>query len=348
MTYLRKAVESLDPYVPGIQPTDPAVIKLNTNENPYPPTDSVLKAIQNATGASLRLYPDPLSTDLSSKITEVYGVKSDQVVVGNGSDEIIAMIFRAAIDPGDRVLLFYPTYTLYYVLARLHDADVTQIQLDEQFELPETIGDGNYKLCFIPNPNVPGGNLISRQTIVKLARTIKGLLVVDEAYVDFAEENSIDLLSKHENIIITRTFSKSFSLAGLRIGFALAHKNIIEGLKKIKDSYNINRISAAAAKAALDDLDIVKKRIADIKKVRDDVAGRLKSLQFEVLPSQTNFLCAKPQKISARELYEELVKRKVLVRFFDHPRIDKYLRITIGTKEQMEILLTHIQEILKK
>ena len=314
--YFRKNVINMEGYVPGEQLNDPDIIKLNTNENPYPPPENVIKALENEINSRLNLYPDPVANKLRDSIAGIYNIDSSQVIASNGSDEILSIIFRSFIDPGDRVLLFNPTYTLYYTLAESVDADVVTCELDENFDIPEKAFQIQCKLCFIPNPNAPTGNTFSKEKLSKLASSINGILVIDEAYVDFSDDNCLDLLNKHENIIITRTFSKSFSLAGMRIGYGISSSDIIKGLMKIKDSYNLNRLSIVAGEAVLNNITEVHRRIDIIKKLRDKSAQEFKKLGFTVLDSHTNFLFVKPVKIPAKELYKKLYDRKILVRFF--------------------------------
>jgi len=345
--YFKQNIILMDSYVPGIQPKESGFIKLNTNENPYPPTIKVIEALAKGIDGKLRLYPDPNCDSLREKISSVYNVDKERIIVGNGSDEILALIMRGVISANDPVLLLYPTYTLYNVLAREASAKIIEFELDEYFNIPEPFYFQKCKLCYVPNPNVPAGNTIPKIDIERLAGNIEGILVVDEAYVDFSEENSLDLLDKYNNIIITRSFSKSFSLAGMRIGFAIASKEIIKNLMKIKDSYNVNRLSAIAAESALDDIEAIMRQISVIKQRRDKYSSILKKMQFHVLPSQTNFLFVKPPYIEAKYMYEKLLERKILVRFFNQQRVNNYLRITIGTEEEMNFMIKNMQNILE-
>jgi len=345
--YFRNNVTGMEGYIPGEQLNDPDIIKLNTNENPYPPPENVTQALTDEINSKLNLYPDPVANNLRDTIASIYNIDSSQIIAGNGSDEILSIIFRSFIDPGDKVLLFSPTYTLYYTLAESVDADVITCELDENFDLPEKAFNIQCKLCFIPNPNAPTGNSFAKEKLSKLASSINGILVIDEAYVDFSDDNCLDLLKKHKNIIITRTFSKSFSLAGMRIGYGISSVDIIKGLMKIKDSYNLNRLSIVAGEAALNNITEVHRRIDIIKKLRDQSARKFKKLGFIVLNSQTNFLFVKPVKISAKKLYKSLYNRKILIRFFNQDRVDEFLRITIGTEKQMRILFQTIKEIME-
>ncbi|MDX9702538.1 MAG: histidinol-phosphate transaminase [Candidatus Auribacterota bacterium] len=344
----RKNIYDMDSYVPGIQPKDARVIKLNTNENPYPPPSAVIDGLKQAIGAQLRLYPDPVCDDLRIAIAKTYGFSKDNIIASNGSDEILSMIIRAFVDPGDSVLLMYPTYSLYKVLAIAQSAKIIECALTEDFSIPQTAYSQQAKVCFVPNPNVPAGNYIDKKNLLRLANTCGGILVIDEAYVDFAEDSCLDLLEDNKNIIITRTFSKSFSLAGMRIGFAIADESVIKGLMKIKDSYNLNRLSALAGKIAVENLNEVRSRAQSIKALRDQTAKQLQSLQFEVLPSQTNFLFARPLQATARFIYEKLLSKNILVRFFDQPRVDQYIRVTIGTENEMKIFIETVKQITEQ
>ncbi|MCB1196480.1 histidinol-phosphate transaminase [bacterium] len=348
MNYFRKCVREIEPYVPGLQLNDPEIIKLNTNENPYPPSEKVLSSLKNQINETLRLYPDPVSNELRDTIAKTYSLNRDNIIVGNGSDEMLSLIFRAFVEPGDSTLFFYPTYTLYTVLAQANSANIIQIQLDDLFNIPDQPFPKNCKLCCVPNPNVPSGNFIPHHVLKCLANTIDGILVIDEAYVDFAEDNCLNLLKENDNIIITRTFSKSFSLAGMRIGYSIASPHIIDGLMSIKDSYNLNRLSAVAAKAALDDIETIHLTIQKIKAVRSQTAHELKKLGFDVLPSQTNFIFTRHPRIHSKDLYEKLLARKILVRYFNQPRVNAYVRITIGTESEMETLIKTISQIMEK
>lgn len=346
--FLRPNVAKMEPYVPGIQPKSPGIIKLNTNENPYPPPDEVIDAVKHAAGAALRLYPDPLCDELRGAIAHAYGVSIDQIIAGNGSDEILSMIMRAFVDPGDKVLLMYPTYSLYKVLCEAHDGVIVECELTDDFSIPEFAYSQQCKLCFIPNPNVPSGNFFDKKDLSRLATTCGGILVIDEAYVDFASDDCLDLLNEHPNIIITRTFSKSFSLAGMRIGYAVADDSVIKGLMKIKDSYNLNRLSVVAATAAIRQLPVMQQRACAIAGLRDKVSRELESLHFTVLPSQTNFIFVKPVRSDAKTIYEKLLEQNILVRYFDQPRVNEYIRITIGTPEEMNTFIETIQQIMEQ
>jgi histidinol-phosphate aminotransferase len=331
----------LEGYKPGEQPQEEGFIKLNTNENPYPPSPLVLSRLKKAVNARLRLYPDPLGEKLREKISQVYGVNSQRVILGNGSDETLGIIMRSFIGNGDKIVNLYPSYTLYKVLARIQEAEIIEVDLNEDYSLPEKIPEGD--LILITNPNTPSGTLIPCQRIKDLCRERKGVVVLDEAYVDFARENCLELSSKFENLIILRTLSKSFSLAGMRIGFGIAARNLIQGMLKVKDSYNLNQLSLVAAEAALSDLEYRDRNVQSIISRRELLSESLKELGFFVYPSEANFVLAKSPR--AKEIYEKLKEKKILLRYFDEPRLRDALRITIGTSEEIQKLIDTLKTI---
>ncbi len=334
MPYLRECIENLEAYKPGEQPQGEDFIKLNTNENPYPPSPLVLSRLKEAISPKLRLYPDPLGKRLREKISQVYEIDSQRIILGNGSDEILSIIMRAFVGRGDTIVNLYPSYTLYKVLARIQEARIAEIDLNEDYSLPREIPQGD--LILITNPNTPSGTLIPQSRIKDLCKEKKGVVVLDEAYVDFSRENCLQLSSQFENLIILRTLSKSFSLAGMRIGFGIASRGLIAGMLKVKDSYNLNQLSLVAAEAALNDLEYTRKNIQSIISQRKLLSQSLKGLGFFVYPSEANFVLAKSSR--AREIYDKLRKRKILLRYFDEPRLRDALRITIGTPEEMQKL----------
>ena len=257
LRYFRPNITALAGYVPGEQPEDGGVIKLNTNENPYPPSPKVRAALRKAIDASLRLYPESRSDTLRTIAGSIYGVKPANIVAGNGSDELLSMLLRCFVGPHDRVAFPVPTYSLYDTLVAIQDGLPAPVDFPPDFSLPSALAEQSAALTFLCNPNAPSGTLVSLQQIEKLARSLPGVLVIDEAYVDFAGSegvSSIPLIQRLPNLVVLRTFSKSFSLAGMRIGLAFASEHIISGMMKVKDSYNINRLSLIAATAALQDL----------------------------------------------------------------------------------------------
>lgn len=347
MSYFRTNIEKMSGYTPGEQPKDGIYIKLNTNENPYPPSSGVLNAIKEAVNENLRLYPDPVATAARTKIAEILGTRPECVMTGNGSDDLLSIIIRSFAGEGDKVVFPYPSYMLYKTLAELQDGVACAVDFTEGYSLPEDFIVEGAKVTFIANPNSPSGTMISPGKISKIASKIDGVLVVDEAYADFADDNCLSLVKQHDNILILRTLSKSYSLAGIRLGFCIAQEPLIQGLMKVKDSYNVDRLSIAAVIAALDDQKSMKAHTEKIKETRRYLTKSLQGMGFFVYPSQTNFVLARCMKgVSAHTLYQTLKARKILVRYFNLRRLDDCLRITIGTREEIDILLKHLKELV--
>ena len=346
MNWFRDNISSLEPYQPGFQPKEGGFVKLNTNENPYPPAPGAGRALRDFSAGRLRLYPDPLSTGLREMIGEVYGFPLERIIVGNGSDELLSIALRCFAGEGDRVAFPTPSYSLFQVLARIQGAKARAYELDEDFGLPEDFTSAPASLKLIATPNSPTGTVFPIPAIERILRKSEGVVLVDEAYVDFSEENCLPLLLDFPNLVVTRTLSKSYSLAGARVGYAFASEEIVAGMMKVKDSYNLNSVSAAAATAALADQDYFGEIAARIVAERERLAQSLVELGFKVFPSGANFLLCRPPEGRAREMYEDLFERKILVRWFDTPRLCEYLRISIGTPEEMDLLTGAIQEIL--
>lgn len=347
LSYFRTNIERMSGYTPGEQPKDGIYIKLNTNENPYPPSSGVLNAIKEAVNENLRLYPDPVATAARTKIAEILGTRPECVMTGNGSDDLLSIIIRSFAGEGDKVVFPYPSYMLYKTLAELQDGVACAVDFTEGYSLPEDFIVEGAKVTFIANPNSPSGTMISPGKISKIASKIDGVLVVDEAYADFADDNCLSLIKQHDNILILRTLSKSYSLAGIRLGFCIAQEPLIQGLMKVKDSYNVDRLSIAAVIAALDDQKSMKAHTEKIKETRRYLTKSLQEMGFFVYPSQTNFVLARCMKgVSAHTLYQTLKARKILVRYFNLRRLDDCLRITIGTREEIDILLKHLKELV--
>lgn len=332
-------------YVPGEQPRDDGFIKLNTNENPYPPSPKVLAALRKAINPSLRLYPEPLSDNLRSVAATVYGVKPENIIAGNGSDELLSMLLRCFVGPKDRVAFPVPTYSLYDTLVEIQDGVSARVHYGEDFSLPQNLAGQSAALTFLCNPNAPSGTMVSLPEISKLAGAVAGILVVDEAYVDFAESegaSSIPLIRQIPNIIVLRSFSKSFSLAGMRIGLAFASEEIIGGMMKVKDSYNLNRLSLVAATAALEDMPWMKRNAERIQRSRTKLSSALKRMGYQVYPSHANFVLARMREQNLKSVYEELKQRKILVRYFDTTDLRDCLRITVGAPREVKALVQEL------
>jgi histidinol-phosphate aminotransferase len=341
-----RVVRKLVPYVPGLQPKTRGYLKLNSNENPYPPAPQVLVALQKATDAQLRVYPDPVCTGLRSTLAQRLKIPATRLIIGNGSDEILRLICQAYIDPGTRIGMLAPTYTLFETLGQMFRAKLIPYPLDDNYSLPSAVFSSREKVFFLANPNSPVGTFYPPRLIARLLRCRpRTLFVVDEAYVDFAPQHCLGLLRRFGNLIITRTLSKSYSLAGLRIGFAVANAQIISQLYKIKDSYNVNRLSQVAAEAALRAAPYFRRNIQRIKQTRARVRRELQHLGFRVPPSQANFLFAIGYQ--SYKIYQQLKARKILVRYFKlHPHAPG-LRISIGTEQEMSTLLRALKKMIR-
>ena len=349
MKYQRDILKDVEGYVPGEQPRMPNIIKLNTNENPYPPSPKVLEALRALPAEALRKYPEPLSVDFRTACAERYGYEGpDWVIVGNGMDELLALAMRAFVDPGDSVLSTYPTYTLYETLAQLHGARAVLIDLDDAFQLTDAFFSTPARLCILPRPNAPSGVCPPRAEVERLCRTFDGIVVIDEAYVDFSDDNCIDFPKRFENAIVMRTFSKSFSLAGLRLGAAVAQPAIIREFLKVKDSYNLNVISQTAGIAAMRDYDWMRQNVEKVRATRTRLMAALHEMGFHVPPSQSNFVLAQWDGTpDAKAIFDALRARAIIVRYFAKRRLDNALRITVGTDDETNALLAALREIVK-
>ncbi|HSY10530.1 MAG TPA: histidinol-phosphate transaminase [Candidatus Dormibacteraeota bacterium] len=357
---VRPLVRELHPYVYGEQPKIKELIKLNTNENPYPPSPKVLSAVKKATDGRLRLYPSPTAQALREKLAKLHGCRADNIVVGNGSDELLALATRAFVEPEQNsklakatVQYFTPSYSLYPVLADIHGARKNPVQLRPDFGLPDVaelkrvkIWKFDAALTFVTTPNAPSGLGYKTSELEKLCRAQKGVMILDEAYVDFAKENALKLALKFPHVIVARTFSKAYSLCFQRVGYFVGHHDLIAALHKIRDSYNVNGLGQIAATATLDDLKYYHANFKKIISVRERLSRELTKFGFRVLPSQTNFILAKPLRFSAEDWQKKLRARQILVRWFPFPKVENYLRITIGTPSEAEALVQAARIIL--
>jgi histidinol-phosphate aminotransferase len=340
--YFRANISQLAGYVPGEQPGNDGTIKLNTNENPYPPSPRVYAALRGAINSDLRLYPQPLSDSLRVTAARVYGIEPENVIAGNGSDEILSILLRCFVGAHDRVAFPVPTYSLYDTLIAIQGGERAAVDYPEDFSLPDTLAAQNAALTFLCNPNSPSGTLVPLQGINRLARAVSGVLVVDEAYIDFAESEGasmLPLVHQLPNLVVLRTFSKSFSLAGMRIGLAFASEEIISGMMKVKDSYNLNRLSMIAATAALQDMPWMTRNVQRIQRSRRKLTRTLTRMGFHVYPSHANFVLAQKKGQNLRAVYESLKNHKILVRYFDAPGLQDCLRISVGSPGEIRVLL---------
>lgn len=342
--FVRKAVRELAAYTPGEQPKECDIIKLNTNENAYPPSPKITELF-NRPLERLRLYPDPVCLELREALAEYHGCKPEQIFVGNGSDEVLAMCVRAFVERDGSVGYFEPSYSLYPVLAAIHELVTKPVRLNKDFSwnMPK---DYSASLFFLANPNAPTSIQYPESTIESFCRGFPGVVLIDEAYVDFAGYNCVKLALSMDNVLVARTYSKSFSLAGLRVGYVIGAKPLIDAFYKIKDSYNIDRLAQEIALTAVRDASHMRRNVERIVETRARVSAELKKRGFTVFPSNTNFLWVKPPKLGARAMFEALRKQKIIVRYFPAPLTADYLRITIATDAEMTVLLTSLDQIL--
>ncbi|OAB59037.1 histidinol-phosphate aminotransferase [Phormidium willei BDU 130791] len=348
-SYFRPAVDAMQGYIPGEQPKPGTrILKLNTNENPYPPSPEAMALLRNFDGELLRRYPHPYANPFREAIAEVLNLPLDWIIVGNGSDEILNLLIRAAAEGDSRRVVYpTPTYVLYKTLAAIQPATVVEIPYGENYQLPvDALLNAQGAVTFIASPNSPSGHLVSNDDLRRLAKGLSGVLVVDEAYVDFADGTALPLVAEFENVIVTRTLSKGYSLAGLRLGFGIAQPGLLAGLFKVKDSYNIDAIAALMGAAAMRDQDYKNHCAERVKGSRHRLSQELQGLGFKVPPSQTNFLLVTPPRENAEEIYLALKARGILVRYFNHSGLEKQLRITVGTEEQNQTLIEALVDLI--
>lgn len=333
---IRPNVARLTAYTPGEQPADPRIVKLNTNENPYPPTPAVAEVLRSVAPADLRLYPDPVCQELRQVIARVYGCTADHVFCGNGSDEILALCIRAFCPDHGRVGYFDPSYSLYPVLAAVADVGLAPLPLAEDFTCPPIPERYDVPLFFWTNPNAPTSLAAPLKDVADFADRSEGVVVLDEAYADFADARAEAWAWERPNLLVTRTFSKSYALAGIRLGYALGHPDLIAALFKIKDAYNVDRLTQQIGVAAMTDQSYLQDMVCRIKATRTHTAKALQQRGYQVAPSQTNFLWVKPPAGGSAQAYFEAWRAQgVLVRYFPGERTGNHLRITIGTDAQM-------------
>ncbi len=352
-------VAQLRAYTPGLQPTEKGWVKLNTNECPYPPSPRVAEAIRREVGEegnSLRLYPSPTSAPLRACVARLHGLNPEQVCIGNGSDDILNLLVRAFCGEGSQAAMLLPSYSLYPVLVAIQDGQIQTLPFDRSMRLPvEAIAASSARAFFLTSPNAPTGVAFSREEIEGVLQRYSGLLVVDEAYAMFAREDAVPLLARYPNLVITRTLSKGYALAGMRVGYALAHPDVIGILDRVRDSYNVNRLSQVAAQAALEDQDYYRAIVSKLAATRDFYAQEWTQRGWFTYPSQTNFLFVEPRTAAgeagpavAKAAYDFLYAHKVLVRYFpSHALTASFLRISVGSDEEMLVLEETLQAWLK-
>ena len=341
--FWNEAVKNISPYVPGEQLNDKKYIKLNTNENPYPPSPKVLEAIKKGVGEGIKLYPNPIVKDAIGSIARNYGVGEKNVFLGNGSDEILAFCFMAFMDKGDNISFPNVTYSFYEVYSEFFGMKVNLMETDENLQIEMSGFGDNNRVYILANPNAPTGQYISVEEIEKFLKEKKdSLLIVDEAYIDFGGESCVNLIDKYDNLLVVQTFSKSRSLAGMRIGMAFGNEELIQGLNRVKNSFNsytVDTLSIIAAKSAIEDKVYFEKIRNEIISTREWLSNRFSMIGYSYLTSKANFLFVKKYGVSGKKLYEILKYENILVRYFDKEKLKDYVRITIGTREEMEVLL---------
>lgn len=363
---IRRHLRKMHAYVPGEQPRHRRLLKLNTNENPFPPAPEVLEAVRQAVDERFRLYPDPVSGDLRRELARFHGVAPENVLIGNGSDDILALCIRAFVDPSDStaaiknpsrslVQYFDPSYSLYPVLGSIHKATLNAYPLGDDFALPaaselraSSRWDQKAALTFITTPNAPSGCGYSTQSLQDICRMMKGVVLLDEAYAEFAEENAMSLAVSFPHVLVSRTFSKAYSLCFQRVGYVIGHPELIEALDKIRDSYNVNGIAQIAAVNTLRHHQYYADNFRIIIEEREKLSRDLAKLGFNVYPSQTNFILTEPPAGSAEAWFLQLRDLGIVVRYFKTERLERFLRISIGSPPEMKRLMTGIRKILKK
>jgi histidinol-phosphate aminotransferase len=348
MGYFRDNVERAAGYTPGFQPAATEVVKLNTNENPYPPSPKVMQTLAQMTGEHLRRYPDPVGQAFREAAAEINGVAPGNIMCCNGGDDLLSIAIRACCD-GQRALAYpVPTYSLYPVLANLENCKTLEIPFADGYALPAELAKTGAALTIVCNPNAPTATRIDTDELASLAGELTGVLLIDEAYVDFARGSAVRLVKDVDNVVLLRSMSKGYSLAGLRFGYAIGSETLIAGLLKVKDSYNVDALAIALATAAIRDQAYFQANVAKVKAERQALIAQLRALDFEVADSCTNFVLARFKNGSAAPIHEQLAQRNIFVRYFDVPELRDKLRISVGTPEQNAKLLVALREILSK
>jgi histidinol-phosphate aminotransferase len=346
--FIRSSVREMEGYAPGEQPSaETSVLKLNTNENPFPPSPRVMRAIREFEAENLRRYPDPTGDQFREAAGKMLGLSAGNILCGNGSDDILTIATRTFLAPGNTLAYPDPTYSLYPVLAKLQDVKVQSVMWGEDWGLPiDALLATNAGAIFLANPNAPSGTLVSESTVAKLAEAFKGLLLIDEAYVDFASASCVDLVKRMVNVVVVRSLSKAYSLAGLRFGYAIAQPAVIDEMMKVKDSYNCDAISIVAATAAIQDQSYARSTWERVRRERERMSAELAQLGFSVIPSHANFLLAGVPGGRGEALYLALKQQGILVRYFNKPYLTDKVRITIGTAEENSALLAGVKAAL--
>ncbi|MFP6612789.1 MAG: histidinol-phosphate transaminase [Pirellulales bacterium] len=347
MSFFRPEIDAMAGYQAGEQPQGGKFIKLNTNENPYPPSPAVQRAIQVVLKNDLARYPDPLAEAFRARAAELFGVSPDWILCGNGSDDILTIVTRAFVGEGQRLRIPHPSYVLYRTLAEIQGAHCDEITFNQDWSLDNSFSSPleGLRLAYLANPNSPSGTLLQPARINELATALPCPLLVDEAYVDFADVNCIPLVAENEKVLVSRTLSKSYALAGLRFGYVVAQPHIIEGLTKVKDSYNCDAVSIAAATAAIDDQDWLRENRAKIIATRQGLEDGMRKRGFEVTPSQANFVWCTHPEIAVESVYQRLKSQRILVRYMNFDGWGDGLRVSVGTDQQVDAMLALLDDI---
>ena len=345
MNAIRECIRAMTGYVPGEAADDTGIVKLNQNENRYEPSPRVGHAIA-AAGESLALYPDSTSRALREAAAKVYGVRPEQVMATNGSDEMLRILFQACCDPGDEAVAFYPSYTYYATLAAMQDVRYRLIDFEGEYRIPDSLNVDTAKLVFLPNPNAPTGTVFPESEVRRLVEAVpNGLVVLDEAYADFSGQTSLSLLRDYDNLVVIRTFSKSYSLAGLRIGLGFASEALLAEMEKVRDYYNLDRLAQAGAEAALLDQEWLRRTTTQIIASRERTAAAVGEMGLKVYDSGANFILIRfPGPEKAEQVWSELRRRKVLTRYFKNRGIADCLRVSIGTDADMDAFLRELRQ----
>ncbi|MGB3637475.1 MAG: histidinol-phosphate transaminase [Rivularia sp. (in: cyanobacteria)] len=348
-SFFRAEIDAMTGYIPGEQPkSDSKIIKLNSNENPYPPSPKVKYVLQNFDWEWLRRYPDSSATNFRNAVSEVLDIPADWIIVGNGSDEVLNLVIRACTDASRKVVYPMPTYVLYRTLVEMQPAQTVEIDYPEDYKLPiEELVKVDGAVTFIATPNSPSGHIVPVDDLRELATRLSGVLVIDEAYCDFASGDALSVVKDFENVISIRTLSKGYSLAGIRLGFGIANPKLLSGLYKIKDSYNIDAIACAIGAAAMRDQNYKNSCAEKVKISRERLSEDLKKLGFKVWDSQTNFLLTQPPQGNAEYLYLRLKEQGILIRYFKQEGLEDKLRIAVGTDEENQVLVEALSGLVE-
>ncbi|WP_100488391.1 histidinol-phosphate transaminase [Sporolactobacillus pectinivorans] len=348
--YWNERIHKLEPYVPGEQPKDRRYIKLNTNENPYPPSPGVLAAIKEAVNDQLRLYPDPNEDELRATLAKYYQLSSDNIFVGNGSDEVLAFSFMTFFSPDRPVMFADITYSFYKVFANLCELKPEIIPLDDTFQIPVGAFREPSGGAVIPNPNAPTGQEIAVQSIKDILEADRNrVVIIDEAYVNFGGTSVVPLIKEYPNLLVVQTLSKYSALAGIRVGYAFGDSELIQGLNRLKNSinsYTVDRLALAGAKAAIEDDHYYNQMAQHVIQTRENAVKRLAGMGFTIIPSKANFIFISHPDYKAEDLFHKLREKGILVRYFNQPRISDYLRVSIGSDEEMDQFILAVQELL--